>query len=140
MPIEISAPGAPDSFTKDASEGHILIALDVRREEVKTAYGDAVVASCKFLSDFDSDLVWKDAQVFGKMLAPAFYNARNPMFVAGRLVKGEARGDQSAPWLLEPLTADDHELVQEWCNQFVTELKSGSLDLDVEGVTGRAGK
>ncbi len=140
MPIEISAPGAPDSFTKDNSEDHILIAIHVRREEVKTQFGDSVVATCKFLCDYDADLVWQNAQVFGKVLAPAFYNAKNPRFVAGRLVKGEARGEQAPPWLLQPLTADENELVQTWANSFVTEMQSGDLTLDVAAITGESGK
>lgn len=133
MTIDIGKPAAPDGFQKEGREGHLLIAVGHRAEEVTTAYGEATAARIAYLADYDTNEVFEDVQLFGKALAPAIFRS-DAQIVPGRLVKGTAaREGQNPPWLLQEITADEMELVRGWVDEYVTQLGSGKLVVDVDG-------
>lgn len=107
----ISAAPPSGGITWADHKGRLLIIEPLALEKgIPTAFGDAdaVRANVYALTSPTEADEFMDTLVFPKLLASQLGRSIGAK-VVGRLGQGTAKSGQSAPWLLEPATADDIE-------------------------------
>ena len=107
----VSAPSPTGGIDWSAAKGSLIIAKPTEVERgIQTQYGqtDAVRADVFILTGPTEADEYIDCLIFPKVL---FNQLRSQLgkTVVGRLGQGAAKGNQSAPWLLEEATPEDIE-------------------------------
>jgi hypothetical protein len=117
-------------FEKAEHEGHLLAFVSPSLEEgVVTKFGASDAARVRSVLCADDLSLHSDQLIFGAALVPRLIGADGDI-VVGRLVRGEARNGQSAPWLLDDPTGDDLAEAQAMLNHVVGKMPSGALVVD----------
>lgn len=107
----VSAAPPTGGITWADHSGRLLIIEPLSVESgIKTSFGDAdaVKANVIALTGPDTAETYDDCLVFPKLLASQLRSQIGHK-VVGRLGNGVAKPGQSAPWILEPASADDLE-------------------------------
>lgn len=132
MTFKFGKPSSGGSgFSKEAHEGHLLVFVEPEAEETTGAYGDSTAARCAFVVCLTCDTVAADVMLWGAALVPALTDGAEEL-VVGRLARGEAKGNRSAPWLLwNPSEADVAE-AEEWFAKRATRYPgSGRISIEL---------
>lgn len=114
---EFVQPPAPSGgITWADYKGCLLVIEPLSFEpKVKTAFGDndAIRANVYILKSPGESDDFEDTLIFPKILVNQTKGAIGQRIV-GRLGQGQAKSNQSAPWLLEEATPEDIAKAQEW--------------------------
>lgn len=134
------------TFDKAEHEDHLLFAIGVELlPDQTTRFGTADAAACAYFGCIDDSTVLADYLLFGTALVPIFVSDAEAGFevACGRLVKGQAKGGQNPPWLLETPTSEDLAAVGEWLDKHATRLRSGKIVIELDtlesGISGTSG-
>lgn len=103
------APGGDygENFNNEAALGHLLIITAHKEEDVPTKdYGVKAAIRCDII-DVDSGEEFADQLMFGTVIVPALRPYVGGSKVLCRLGKGEKRGGNNPPWVLNDYTEDD---------------------------------
>lgn len=112
--VSASAPSGGIKF--DEYKGSLLIIEPLSVEVgIQTAFGtaDAVKANVHALTGPTESDDYDETLIFPKVLAGQLKSNIGKR-VVGRLGQGTAKPGQSAPWVLEPATAEDLTKAQAW--------------------------
>lgn len=113
-----------DQFNAKDHPDKLVMFVGHRKDIYDGTWGPVDIAVCELIAVIgdkasEEPLLYRDAWVFGKRLAPQVFNSDGP--VLGRLTKGEAKKGQNAPWVLEDPTAKDLKLAKAFAAQFLDE-------------------
>jgi hypothetical protein len=96
-----------DKFEAANHEGHLLLFFPtVFRADVPTTMGTSDCVDAKIVN-LSTGQVLEDAKVWGKAMVPQLKGAVPDGMVLGWLGKGQAKGGNSAPWIIQPHTEAD---------------------------------
>ena len=96
-----------DKFEAANHEGHLLLFFPtVFRADVPTTMGTSDCVDAKIVN-LSTGQVLEDAKVWGKAMVPQLKGAVPDGMVLGWLGKGQAKGGNSAPWIIQPHSEAD---------------------------------
>lgn len=97
----------------DELDGALLMIRPRSEQNVQTRYGvrQAVVCDIMVADGRMAGTAYPDAYIFPKVLCGQLRDSMGEV-VLGRLGHGKAKTGQSAPWVLYPASAADHETAQ----------------------------
>lgn len=110
MSNPFATPATASGIKWEDHKGRLLIVEPLRVQEgIDTNYGksDAVAANVHSLTGPTEAEVFEDCLIFPKVLQGQL-RPRIGQKVLGRLVQGQAKPGQSAPWMLQEATEDDN--------------------------------
>jgi hypothetical protein len=113
-------------FSKDDHEGHLLVFVEPKAEEMSTSFGESTAARCSFVVCLDDDLVEADVDIYGTVLVPALTEPGEELIV-GHLVKGDAKPGRNPPWLLEDPTDEEFARAEAFFAKRAARLPSGRI-------------
>lgn len=118
MPHSVSSPAPGGSgFKVSEHVGDLIVFVGCSLEaDIETEYGVSNAARIEILVPLDGDSageVYHDSLIFNKVLVPSLTNAQSPI-VVGRLAQGEAKGSQSAPYILTDPSEKETASVVTW--------------------------
>ena len=121
MPHSVSSPAPGGSgFKVSEHVGDLIVFVGLSLEtDIETEYGLSNAARIQILVPLDGEQageVYYDSLVFNKVLVPSLTNAQSPI-VVGRLEQGEAKGSQSAPFILTDPTEKETKSVIKWLDE-----------------------
>lgn len=105
------APGGDygENFNSNEAEGHLLIITALKEEDVPTKdYGVKPAIRCNII-DVDAGEEYADQLMFGTVIVPALRPYVGGSKVLARLGKGEKRGGNNPPWILNDYDEDDKQ-------------------------------
>ena len=126
-------PPAGGNFQVSAYEGNlVLFAVGGYEPDVNTKFGEghAVRVAVVILDGQDAGLEVPDALLFQRLLVSRLRGSAGQI-VLGRIVKGEARGSNTAPWDLSDPTQQDHDYAYGWYQAYpnrLNELLAGVVE------------
>ncbi len=88
--------------------GKLLAIFPYGKEFVNTRFGESDAVRADIYNVDEGVLVTPDALVFPRALVLQLAGVEMGRAVLGRLAQGEARGGQSAPWILQDPTPEDY--------------------------------
>jgi hypothetical protein len=123
--FKIGKPAGAGGFDKSAHNGHVLVFIDARGEEVPKYQGDGtqLAAMCSYVLCCNCKLVVADQRIYGEALAPRIVDA-NEEIVAGVLGQSNPKPGRNPAWILEDPTDEDEAAVQAFLAAHATRLPS----------------
>jgi hypothetical protein len=128
--FEISKPGRTPGFNKEEHVSHVIVFVDPKAEEALGFDGEGTqpAARCGYVACVNCGLVLSDFVFFANAIVPKIVAAGE--IVAGQLVRGTARGDRSAPYLLADPSNDDLRTVEAFLEERATRMPSGKIVIE----------
>jgi len=130
-PFNIAKPGqARGGFTNSEHCPHLVVFLNPAEDERSGTDGKYQVAHCEAVICATCRKAWTDTDVSGRAVAPRVLSADGEV-VAARLYLGEAKGDRSAPVLMDDPNPEELEMVQRIFASYAARMPTGRVTFDV---------
>ena len=112
-PFLTPASGGNSDFHLADLIGRLIVLEKIRVEHVQTAFGEADATRANIYAIDDPVEEYPDRYIFAKRLQGELARSTGGM-VYGRLVQGQPRPGQSAPWQLQTPSPEDTAIANAW--------------------------